>query len=89
MTCTSASPGTPWSLPLQLKSGLSAKGYTFHPETVTNQQFPVVKNTVLEPLSKKVVYSLWEPLDKDRSVIRLATSWATTEEDVAALLACL
>jgi len=76
-------------LALQLKSGLSAKGYTFHPETVTNQQFPVVKNTVLEPLSKKVVYSLWEPLDKDRSVIRLATSWATTEEDVAALLACL
>jgi len=72
-----------------LKEGLIRKGYAFHPETFTNQQFLIVENGKLAELSKHVIYSMWEPLEGNRSVIRLATSWATTEEDVRELLTWL
>jgi threonine aldolase len=34
-------------------------------------------------------YSEWEHLADGRTVIRLATSWATREEDIDALIAAL
>ncbi|MFA6892426.1 MAG: beta-eliminating lyase-related protein [Sphaerochaetaceae bacterium] len=72
-----------------LKKGLAQKGYAFHPETFTNQQFPVMDDATLNELSRRVVYSMWEPLQGGKSVIRLATSWATTEAEVQELLASL
>ena len=39
----------------------------------------------MEELKKKVVFSFWEKKDDTHTVVRFATSWATTAEDVAAL----
>ena len=36
-------------------------------------------------LQEKVRFSFWEAYDEDHTVVRFATSWATREEDVAAL----
>ena len=37
-------------------------------------------------LEEKVMVSFWEKPDDSHTVIRLATSWATTEQDVEKLL---
>ncbi len=34
---------------------------------------------------KEVEVSFWEQYDADHTVVRLATSWSTTEEDLATL----
>lgn len=69
-----------------LKEGLKEKGYEFFIESPTNQQFVVLKNDQMKELRKKVAFSVWEPKDEDHTVVRFATSWATTKEDVLTLL---
>lgn len=69
----------------KLKGVLQEKGCQFYLDSPTNQQFIVVENDKLQILGEKITYSFWEPYDENHTVIRLATSWSTTEEDVEAL----
>jgi threonine aldolase len=39
----------------------------------------------MESIRDKVGFSFWEPFDENNTVVRFATSWATTEESIAAL----
>jgi len=55
----------------------------------TNQQFPILENTQLARLREKVAVSFWEKYDDNHTVVRLATGWSTTQEDVDALAAAL
>ncbi len=73
----------------KLKSGLRAKGYSFYLDSPTNQQFILLENTKIEALSKKVTFSFWEKFDETHTVIRFATSWATSKEDIDTLLTLL
>ena len=73
----------------ELKRVLREKGYTFFKETNTNQQFILLENSKLEELEKKVKFSFWERTDDTHTVVRFATSWATTHEDIEALAAIL
>ena len=73
-------------LALKLRDGLAAKGYRFAIDSPTNQQFIIVENSRLPELGGKVAYSFIEKYDAEHTVIRLATSWATTEEQVDELL---
>lgn len=61
------------------------KGYPFYLESPTNQQFIILENTQMEKLSEQVAFSFWEPLDEEHCVVRFATSWSTTEGDLAQL----
>ena len=70
----------------KLKTGLKAKGYTFFLETDTNQQFIVLENSKMDELAKNVVFSFWETLDANHTVVRFATSWATQPEAIDQLL---
>lgn len=72
-----------------LKKGLLEKGYRLYIDSPTNQQFVVLDNITMERLKKDVAFSFWERLDEEHTVIRLATSWATTKEDVEKLIAVL
>lgn len=72
-----------------LKEGLKEKGYRFYIESPTNQQFIILENKKMEELKKEVAFSFWERYDDEHTVIRLATGWATCEEDVHALLTLL
>ena len=69
----------------KLKELLKEKGYKMFLETPTNQQFVLIENKKLCELQKNVGVSFWEKYDEDHSGIRLATSWATTDEDLAEL----
>jgi threonine aldolase len=68
-----------------LKGILREKGYRFFKETDTNQQFVILQNEQYAALTEKVTLSYWEPYDEHHTVVRFATSWSTTEEDLAAL----
>lgn len=72
-----------------LSEGLRKKGYTFYNSSPTNQLFLVMENSRLEELKNHVVYSFWEKADDTHTVIRFATSWATSREDVEKLLSLL
>ena len=69
----------------KLKELFVSKGYTMFVDSPTNQQFVVVDNEKLEYLKSRVGFDFWEKIDESRSVVRFATSWATTEEDLSEL----
>ena len=69
----------------RLKEIFRSRGYRFFLESPTNQQFLILDNAELERLKEHVVFSFWEKLDETHTVVRFATSWATTEEDLRQL----
>ena len=72
-----------------LKQGFSERGYSFFIDSPTNQQFVIVENSILSRLAEQVRCSYWQKYDDARSVVRFATSWATTPENVTLLMALL
>ena len=73
----------------KLKEILRAHGIPFHIQSPTNQQFVVLANGQMERLAKQIAFSFWEKQDGTHTVVRFATGWSTTEEDLAALDAAL
>jgi threonine aldolase len=69
----------------RLKEILAEKNYEFFIDAPTNQVFIIVENERLKQLGEEIRYSFWEKYDENRTVIRLATSWATDISDVEAL----
>ncbi len=72
-----------------MKKGFLERNYPFYLQSPTNQQFIILDNREIERLQKDVVFSFWDKLGEERTVVRFATSWATKEEDVRALFALL
>ena len=68
-----------------LKKIFIKKGYKFFLDSPTNQQFFVLENKKIEELKPLVRFDFWDKIDKDHTVVRFATSWATTVEDIEAL----
>ena len=73
----------------RLKAMLTEKGYRFYLDSPTNQQFVILENQRMKELSEAVTFSFWEKYDDAHSVVRFATAWSTTEEDLQALEAAL
>ena len=69
----------------KLKKVLSSKGFTFFIDSPTNQQFVLIEDDKLEELRKHVRVGFWEKPDESHTVVRFATSWATTENDIEEL----
>lgn len=61
------------------------KGYTFYIDSPTNQLFVVLHNDEMDRLAAHVRFTVWGKYDKSHTICRFVTSWATTEEEVAAL----
>ena len=68
-----------------MRSIFREKGYEFFMETTTNQIFITLTDERKAELDKLCTVSFWEKPDATHTVVRFATSWATTEEDVRAL----
>lgn len=73
----------------KLKAVFAEKGYRFHIDSPTNQQFVILDNETLARLKNEVVFSVWEPLDETHTVARFVTSWSTKPEDIETLKALL
>lgn len=72
-----------------LKDALKEKGYSFYIDSPTNQIFVILDNNKMEELKNKVAFSFWEAIDETHTVVRFATSWATTRENIDKLICLL
>ena len=73
----------------EITEALHKKGYKLYLNSPSNQIFFIIENDALQKLSQQVEYSYIEKYDDNHSVIRFATSWATTAESVQALISIL
>ena len=69
----------------ELKELFASRGYEFFLDSPTNQQFVVLTNEQMTKISEKCRFGFWERIDENRTVVRFATSFATTKEDIEAL----
>ncbi len=74
------------SLAMRIKQVLIEKGYTLYYDSYTNQQFVIINNNKLKELEKEFTFFKWKIIDENKIVIRICTSWATTEENVDKLI---
>lgn len=65
---------------------LEAQGYLAAPPQ-TNQVFATLPDAVYERLSAHADIAFWDRPDGGHTTVRIATSWATSEDDVDALVA--
>lgn len=73
----------------KLKEIFRDRGFEFFITSPTNQQFIILENTLMESLKDKVAFGFWEKYDDTHTVVRFATSWATTDADLEALASAL
>lgn len=73
----------------KLKNAFIEKKYPFFIDSPTNQQFVILPDSLMEELKKSVSFSFWEKYDDQHTVVRFATSWATTPEAVDQLIKLL
>ncbi len=66
----------------QMKAIFREHHIPFYLESPTNQQFVILENSQMEALSRQVGFEIWEPYGENRTVVRFATSWATTREQL-------
>ena len=69
-----------------IRDAFKNKGFDFVVDSPTNQQFPILDDKSLEALKKNYTFAIWGPVG-DKTAVRFCTSWATSEEDVKALIA--
>lgn len=70
----------------QIGEAFKEKGYELLVDSPTNQQFPILSNSEIKRLKGKFEFSFWEKIDEERSAVRFCTCWATTQEEVDALI---
>ena len=69
-----------------MAAALRKAGYGFLSESPSNQIFPILPNALINRLEKDWDFYVWQPVDAQRSAIRLVTSWATPEAAVQAFI---
>ena len=69
----------------KLKGMFREKGYRFFIDSPTNQQFVLLTDEQYDRIKKQVAISFWEKPDSTHTVVRFATGWSTTEEDLKEL----
>lgn len=70
----------------KLREALTEHGYPLAFDSPTNQIFLTVTKEQQDHLDSFAVSSFWEKPDEDHTIIRFATSWATTEEKISQLI---
>ena len=73
----------------RIRAALVEKGYQFAFDAPTNQIFILLEKQKSAELSEKIEMAFWENVDDAHVIMRIATSWATQEEDVSKLISLL
>lgn len=74
------------TLAQRIKDAATAHGIRLFGSSPTNQVFLVVENSKLAALEERIGYEYWQKYDDSSSVVRVCTSWATTDEAVDILI---
>lgn len=76
-------------LALKIRQAFEQAGYPAVVDSVTNQQFFCLPNGLVDRLRESVSFEYWGPRGEQESVIRIVTSWSTTQEEVNQLVKML
>ena len=71
---------------IRIRQACEAAGLKIAYDSPTNQQFIVFPNTLLTKLEETYVFAHICYLNKNETLARICTSWATREEDVQQLV---
>ena len=69
----------------RVKEIIREKGWKVYMDSPTNQQLILMTEEEMAELGKTVVFDRWGIYDETHTIVRLATSWSTTEEDIEVL----
>ena len=69
----------------RVKEIIKDKGWQVYMDSPTNQQLILMDEEQMAELGKSVLFDRWGISDDGRTIVRLATSWSTTEEDIKML----
>ena len=69
----------------RIKEIIKEKGWRVYMDSPTNQQLIIMDDAEMAQLAKSVVFDRWGVYDETHTIVRLASSWSTTEEDIEAL----
>jgi threonine aldolase len=72
-----------------IKKALIKNKYFLFSASNTNQIFVKLSNSLIKKLEKDFIFSIWSSVDAKYSIVRFVTSYATTKEEVAALIKAL
>ena len=70
---------------LKIKEIIKEKGWQVYMDSPTNQQLILMTEEEMAELGKTVVFDRWGIYDDTHTIVRLASSWSTSEEDIKAL----
>lgn len=74
---------------MMLKEGFIRRSFRTFIDSLTNQQFVILPNIVIDALRKDVAFELWGPRGSSESVVRFVTDWTTREEDIHQLFSLI
>ena len=69
----------------KVKGIIKEKGWRVYMDSPTNQQLIIMTDAEMAELSKSVRFDRWGLYDDTHTIVRLATSWSTTDEDIEVL----
>lgn len=69
----------------RVKEIIREKGWKVYMDSPTNQQLILMTEEEMAELGKTVAFDRWGIYDDTHTIVRLATSWSTTEEDIKIL----
>ncbi len=70
---------------MRIKDAFAARGVNPYVDSPTNQQFVVLANGQMKALAQKYIFESDHAADGEHTCVRFCTSWATTDEEIAAL----
>ncbi len=71
---------------MEIRKAFQSKGVEMYGTSMTNQQFPILTERQLAVFDGKFAYEYWGRYDETKHIVRFCTSWATTRDNVNALL---
>ncbi len=70
----------------QLADAMKKRGYEFYTPVCSNQLFPIIPDDELQGLGERFIFQKIEKADEKHTAVRFVTSWATSQENVDALI---
>lgn len=73
-------------LAMKLKSVFTEEGIPLWVDSLTNQQFVLLSDQEIRTLGENYIFEIEGKDEQGRNIVRFCTSWATTEQEVDALI---
>ena len=71
---------------MRIRKAFADRGIRMFGTSMTNQQFPILTKAQMEYLGRDFAFEIWEKREDGTAVVRFCTSWATTGEQLNALI---